>query len=653
MHYWRLDPADWRPCLEAVLAMGLPLVDIYLPWSVHEVAPGKLDLGGSVGSPGDPRLDVVAFLRLAHDLGLHAIVRPGPHINAELTYFGLPERVVWDPACQARGPTGQPVILPVPPCMFPVPSYASEAYHDEVKRYFHTLGAELAPLRHPDGPIVMLQIDNEGAHFFRDGAFDQDYHPDAIAQYRVFLRERYPTLDALRLSYGDVARVEGDDQLRFTNVLPPVAFASERLEDMAYQLEWAEFQEWLLARSLGRFADALGAAGLDGVPTCHNFPMAQHTTPLNAARVGEVVDLVGYDFYGGASEGARVSVARRASELSVRCDGLDVPAYACEMGAGFPPYFPPLAERDSIFTALTALAYGLRGFNVYMAVERDRWIGAPVDRHGRRRPFAEVWRKLCAALDATEFQNLHRHVPVRVLVPRVERRLARVTHAFGPASAALMAVAGRGPRESCFEHEFGQGYPLALESDTFVRAFEQALDARGLPWALVGGEDRDISLRGARWVVCATSGGFAPALADQLREAAGRGARVTIGPRPVERDGSFVRCAADLGEFEMLQTSTPATADGAVARAIEELDLTCHPCDPDGIHATVHHDAAGVARVAFVINPTSADVVAHVSLGSDGRWRDVLEDDETTSSAGLLELRVRPRTVRMLALVEP
>ena len=35
-------------------------------------------------------------------------LRPGPHINAELTYFGLPERIVWDRACQARTPHGQP-----------------------------------------------------------------------------------------------------------------------------------------------------------------------------------------------------------------------------------------------------------------------------------------------------------------------------------------------------------------------------------------------------------------------------------------------------------------------------------------------------------------------------------------------------------------
>ena len=115
-----------RP-FRAVRSLGLRLVDAYVPWSVHDERPGEFDFGEH-----DPRLDVVAFLRLAAELGLYAIVGPGPHINAELTHFGMPERVIWDPECQARSPGGNPVMLPVPPLAFPVPSYASDAFHDEV-----------------------------------------------------------------------------------------------------------------------------------------------------------------------------------------------------------------------------------------------------------------------------------------------------------------------------------------------------------------------------------------------------------------------------------------------------------------------------------------------------------------------------------------
>jgi beta-galactosidase len=524
VHYWRLDPRHWRACLQAIQSLGFRVVDTYVPWSVHEREPGVLELGER-----DPRLDVAAFLRLAHELGLYAIVRPGPHINAELTCFGIPERIVWDPACQARSPHQNPVVLPMLPQAFPVPSYASEAFLDEAARYFRQLGAALAPLVYPRGPIVMVQVDNEGAMYFRDGAYDQDYHPDAIAHYRSFLREKYKSLEELEQAYGrDPAT---DAPLRFADVAPPTRFDASAPRDLARHLDWAEFHEHLLARAMRRLSAALEDAGFAGIPRSHNFPPGQEATPLNAARVQEAVELVGFDYYGRASEAARASIARRTSELAVRSDALGVPPFACEIGAGFPPFFPPLDERDSVFTVLCALAYGLRGFNAYMAVERDRWIGAPIDPYGRERPFALFWRKLTAALERVRFGSLHRPCPVRIVTPRSERRLARVMHAFGPISGAFFSVSGGGARESALEDDLGLGVSPVVEVDTFTRMIEAALDDRGVPYAHVGGEDRDVSLAGARWIVCVTSGGLSPALFDKLAESAEAGALVTLGPR--------------------------------------------------------------------------------------------------------------------------
>src|SRR5262249_17293073 len=92
VQYWRLERESWPAVLGATKELGVRIVDTYVPWGVHETEPGKADFGQK-----NPRLDVVAFLRLAQKLGLLAIVRPGPHINAELTFFGIPERIVWDP----------------------------------------------------------------------------------------------------------------------------------------------------------------------------------------------------------------------------------------------------------------------------------------------------------------------------------------------------------------------------------------------------------------------------------------------------------------------------------------------------------------------------------------------------------------------------
>jgi len=647
VHYWRLERRYWRAALQAVRHTGFKLVDFYTPWGVHERAPGELDLGEH-----DERLDVRAFLDLIAELGLYAILRPGPHINAELTYFGLPERIVWDAACQARSPEGNPVVLPMIPTMFPVPSYASEAYLDEATRFYHRLGEALSPYVYPAGPIVLLQVDNEGAMFFRDGPYDQDHHPDALAKYYSYLRDRYGSIDALRAAYPHLAETEGP--LRFSDVTPPRSFDVETTAGLAHHLDWAAFQEELVAQSLARLSNALTGAGLGDLPTTHNFSLAQDRTPLNAARVNDAgIDLVGFDYYNLASEADRAYVARRSSELAVRSEKRGVAAYACELGAGYPPFFPPLAERDTMFTALCCLAYGVRGFNVYMAVERDRWVGAPIDPKGRPRRLATFWKRLIGALDETSFHELRRQVPVRLVVPRMERRLTRVAHAFGPASGALLAVFEQGPRESCYEDDLGLGYPLAIEADTFIRCFEQALDARGVPFAVVGGEDRDLSFDGADWLVCATSGGFADTLAQRLAEVAAQGARLTIGPHRRRFDGRMAPLDDPEAPFagvdvEWLHRHDPASADAGVSRAVEALGLPSYACDPDPVHATVHEDTSGRPRVVFVINPSESDVMAQVSLGFEADLEDPIDAFRTRSDRGVLELRVKPCTVRML-----
>ena len=202
------------------------------------------------------------------------------------------------------------------------------------------------------------------------------------------------------------------------------------------------------------------------------------------------------------------------------------------MGAGFPPFFAPLDERDSLYALMAALAYGLRGFNLYMAVERDRWIGAPIDCHGNPRPMAAEYERLLRALDRTAFHTLRRRrAPVRLVVPRALRRLARATHAFGPLTPALFNVAGAGWRETVIERDFGLDAPPVMAAEAYLRAFERALHTRGVPFAYAGGETVQLSTEGAQWIVCASAGGLAPHFVESLRRRAKGGAIVTMGPR--------------------------------------------------------------------------------------------------------------------------
>ena len=646
MHYWRHAPEDWGPCLDAMKAMGLRLVDTYVPWGVHETAQGTFDFGERYA-----RLDVARFIRLAAEKGMHVIVRPGPHINAELTYFGLPERVVWDRECQARTPQDNPVILPLVPVAFPVPSYASDAFHDETALWFEACGRVLAPLLYPHGPIVMLQVDNEGALYFRDGPYDQDYHPDAIRMFRTFLRERYSSVTALRDAWNDTA-------ITFANVAAPVRFDAKEANELARHLDWMEFHEHLLAEAMGRFNQSLENAGLTTVPTLHNFPLGEAATPLNASRMAEVVDLIGLDYYHAANPQHHMAILRRTGELATRCEGRRVPPFGAEVGAGFPPFFPPLDDKDSLYTLMAAMAYGLRGFNLYMAVDRDRWVGAPIDVHGMPRRLADEYHALIEVLDKVRFNTLRRATPVKLVVPRALRRLSRATHAFGPVTPAAFHIAGAGPLESCLEDDFGLGEVAPIVGESFVRAFERALLARGVPFSYAGGESLEMSIVGASWIVCTTAGGLKADVLTSLRAAKERGIAVTIGPRIPERDGSMrvLPRPHDVRGLEVEALVDPSHADVLVARRIDELGLPAYPVDVPDVHVALHEDEHGVAVLAFVMNPTDKTVVATVGLGRTRAMTDLLPRSRANNriephvGTGAFVVEVPARTVRIFSL---
>jgi len=638
MHYWRHPPGEWRRGLEAMRAMGLYLVDTYVPWGVHETAPGEFDFGER-----DARLDVARFLEMAHQVGLRCVLRPGPHINAELTFFGLPERIVWDPECQARTPGGHPVVLPMVPVMFPVPSYASGAFLAQTTLWYRAVGSRLARLRWPDGPIVLVQVDNEGALYFRDGQYDQDYHPDALAAFRKFLRAKYGR------KVRELRDAWQDDTLDFAKVEPPRRFDARETSQLVRHMDWAEFHEHLLSSAMDRMAAALAQAGLSGLPTTHNMPLGESATPLNAARM-TAIDLVGLDYYHRATPAEHMAIVRRTTELASRCEGRGAPAFGAEVGAGFPPFFSPLDERDSMYALMCAMAYGLRGFNLYMAVERDRWIGAPIDPHGRPRASAAQYKRLLAALERTAFHTLRRRAPVRLVVPRSLRRLARATHAFGPLTPALFNVAGAGWSESVLERDFGLDAPPVMAAEAYLRAFERALRARGVPFAYAGGETVEVSTAGAKWIVCASPGGLKAHLVESLQTMRRAGAVVTMGPRAPHLEGTMrpLKKRLDVSGFEIEPLEDLARADSIVARRIEDLGLPTWPVDPADAHASVHEDASGAPRVVFVMNPTDRDLVVRVSLAGVASLVDAIGEGRAVRAGGALDVSVPARVVRMM-----
>ncbi|HEY6081603.1 MAG TPA: beta-galactosidase [Polyangiaceae bacterium] len=644
VHYWRLEPESWRACLEALRDMGATMVDVYVPWSAHEKEDGVLDFGEL-----DPILDVKRFLRIAEELGLYALVRPGPHINAEMSGFGLPERVLWESEYQARSPGGVPVVLPMPPHAFPIPSYASHAFLDEARSWLRRVAEELGPLAWPKGPIVMCQVDNEGALYFRDGVYEQDYHPDSLALYRMRLEQRYGTPGRMAEAYGI--------PLDSFDIAPPQRFDAKDARGLAWHLDWAEHQEATIADAFAKFRSALSYAGLERVPTCHNLPMGESATPLDPARLGKVVECLGMDYYHVASEHSADAIIRRTSEVASRADAFDYPAFAIELAAGFPPFFPPLTEQDNRFAALACLAAGIRGFNLYMAVERDRWIGSPIDRFGKPRPSFEFWQRLNEAVLRTRLPELSRVADVCVIVPRSLHRLERMLHAFGPMSAAAFDVMGLGAYDSCFEQ--GPFASSLFEAETFLRALLTELSQQGIAYRLAGNDAAASALGQSRFGFVTAAGGLEPELWEVLGAAAEQGKSLYFGPSLPSLAPDAVTPLPPLPAAAVERCTAVSASEVAarLASARERPGAVVLAAGP-GLRGSLFRDKDGVARVLFIINTSAASQIAKVDCGwgwgpdrqRDATAVDALDGDTFRATFGALEVPLSPQSVRMLEL---
>ncbi|MBX3071094.1 MAG: beta-galactosidase [Thermomicrobiales bacterium] len=649
VHYWRLERALWPKILDQVIELGFGMVETYIPWSTHEIEPGVYDWGSI-----DDRKDVEAFMRLCEEKGLWLMVRPGPLINAELTDFGFPAWVLDDPAVQSRTASGSVHYDAAwglhPPKPFPVPSYASEVFYDAVGGWFDQVMPIINRHLAPGGCIVAVQSDNETCYLFHDQPYATDYSDASLALYRQFLSERYSSIHELNAEYRT-------DHPAFADVEPPRDCGVAGAADLPLHLDWVAYKEHQIRWSVARIARMMRERGLQGVPVFHDIAW-QIVTPLDVGRMESDpdIDWVGMNLY--CNQDDYRTVARRMRFLAGVTKLPFVPEFGCGLWSHHHRTFLP---EEHEFVTLSALMNGLKAINFYMLVERDRWQGSPIDRHGEYRDdYADFYHRLSAFLRRYPLWEYERDASAMLMLGFDISRHARMMTTLNVAHADLLGL----PKELFdIEPDLGLRWDPRFESDynrsdNWIGQAAESLKRRGIAYDLGDTHVDPKRLDQYDTIYLQTIDFMDPADQEALLGYVEDGGRLVIGPGMPKLDPRLRQSElmarflsepgrTDMGRGELVWSETEQLRD-----VVDSLDG----------HAQFRLEDSPVElsilrrnedTLLFLANPTSEASEAVVRFDGEHRFESVWSVNSAVESKDELAVAIEGYSVRVFDVTPP
>jgi beta-galactosidase len=391
IHYWRLDPANWRPVLSRAREVGLQVIATYVCWDFHEMEPGRYDFRGET----DPRRNLLGFLDLLTEEGFWIVLRPGPYIYSEWRNNGVPDDAArmhrLDPAFQQRA---QPYM---------------QAVVDAVCPYLATNG----------GRILLWQAENEidpwASWYTEQLGLGQNTGP-----FHDFLRERYGDVERLNTAWG-TAYASIEEARAVSEMFP------SRPDLMRRYLDVARFQHWYVTRVADWAVKFYRQCGVD-VPIYLNAYSGVSIQPW--ADLEALADLAGPDIYPSRELSLRNDEHRKFLEAVRYTRTYSRLPYIPEFEAGIwhdwlgdVGILPPNHYR---MICLSALLAGAAGWNWYMLVNRDNWYQCPINEWGRTRPdLFEVFRQVTTLYHAIEPASLRKLTRVAVTFDPLQRGTER------------------------------------------------------------------------------------------------------------------------------------------------------------------------------------------------------------------------------------
>jgi beta-galactosidase len=359
LHYFRVPHRGWKDRLQKLKDAGGNCAATYVPWLLHETEEGKFSFG-------EAQLDFERFLELCQEVGLWAVVRPGPYQYSELLHGGLPHWLL----------AGYPEILaqkldgsPINPDLSV--SYLHPTFLEKTRRWLEAVTPRLEQHQFSrGGAVAAVQIDNElmGIH---EWFGNWDYHPESMGvgretgRWTGFLKRRYDSLGDLNQDWGT----------RFQNwaeALPLAAPAGGGLADTRRLKDYNDFYFTVAADFMALLGGWLRELGIDA-PLIHNSG-----GPGMNAYFEETLKEMGSGFLLGSDHYYNLGLdwgdgthptPKYASKVFYSLEmlkHLGMPPTVFELPGGSAMDFPPILGHDLEAAYLVNLAYGMKGYNIYV-----------------------------------------------------------------------------------------------------------------------------------------------------------------------------------------------------------------------------------------------------------------------------------------------
>lgn len=465
MCYADLPPPQWGPRLAQIRSAGFTIVDVVVPWRSHAPAGGANSDHDFFGA-----LSLNKFLDEVAQAGLVAALRLGPVAALTRPQFGLPDAVLANPAMQARSSHQSPIWAPTPTRVVSVPSYDSIEFLDAVGQWFATVAREVAT----HVAVVAVSVDLGDHWFLRTGAFDGDYHADAVA--------------AWHQDHG---------------VEPPL---DRHTGDLAAQLAWVRFKSHRAIRAGRALRERLDAAGW-GKHAC--------LAVVSAAATMQVRTAVAHMFDGLILQTDRVHPNTLPCNATPGC-------VIAEVLASRAAWLPPQTS-DAAKLAIRAIADGAAGLCFTGWVPGDHEVLATTP--GRL-------SAIMAALQKSAWPAPTVVAPVAVVRATHHDELTAVHSGIALASPALARFAGLDPVAMTTGNT--EDAVTALRWHDVLR---QALVMAGVAYDVVDDTASADQLASYRVVIAPTGVHITTHFAATLRDVASRKhTTLVMGPTPAQRD---------------------------------------------------------------------------------------------------------------------